>query len=263
MGNIHFDNATVGANIQNLTTELVGKVGDGLQMLMLVSESLANSQLTRVEILGGIGEAALDGLMGVVDLNLTSSNFSVVVEELLEVLGAKNVDLGKKKLTLNESSVGVVENGPNRDQILELSASLLNNTVLASEDNGHTGEIVDLSVTHDKRVNVETTRSQNTRDSGQDTGLVLDKTVKNVALGGSCRWDRSLIENVGDGRLGGPGRRAVAHGERSRATAEGLVGDGRGRGGAISHGGDAPRGSSPAQGRSQRPERCHLAETGE
>jgi hypothetical protein len=215
-------------------------------MLMLVSESLANSQLTGVEILGGIGEAALDGLMGVVDLNLTSSNFSVVVEELLEVLGAKNVDLGKKKLTLNESSVGVVKNGPNRDQILELSASLLNNTVLASEDNGHTGEIVDLGVTHDKRVNVKTTRSQNTRDSGQDTGLVLDKTIKNVALGGGCRWDRSLVENVGDGRLGGPGRRAVAHGERSRATAEGLVGDGRGRGGAISHGGDAPRGGSPA-----------------
>jgi hypothetical protein len=159
MVNLHFDNTAASANIQNLAAELMGKVSDGLEMLMLVSESLADSQLAGVEVLGGIGEAALNGLMGIVDLGLTGGNLTVVMEKLLKVLGSKNVDLGEEKLALNESSVGVVKDGPDRDQILELSASLLHNTVLSREDNGHTGQIVNLGVTHDERVDVETASS--------------------------------------------------------------------------------------------------------
>jgi hypothetical protein len=231
----------------------MSKVSNGLKVLVLVSESLADGKLAGVEVLGGIGEAALNGLMSVVDLGLAGSNLTVMVKKLLEVLRSKDVDLGKEKLTLDESGVGVVKDGPDRDQILKLSASLLNNSVLASEDNGHAGEIINLGVTHDQRVNVETASSQDTRDAGQNTGLVLDKTVENVSLGRSSRGNGGLVENVGDGGLGGPGRRVVAHGQRSRTASDGLVGEGRGRGGAISHSGDTPRGGSPAKGCSQRP----------
>lgn len=229
MDDAHLDNAAVGADIENLATELVSKVGDGLEMLVLVSESLADGQLAGMEVLGGIRQAALNGLVGVVDLEVTSSDLAVVGLELLEVLGAKDVDLAEQKLTLNEGSVGVVEDSPDGDEILKLSAGLLDNAVLASEDNGHAGQVLDLSVAHNKRVNVEATGSQDTRDTGQDTGLVLDQTVEDVALGRSGRRDRGLVEDVGDGGLSRPDWRAVAHGQRRRATTKGLVGDGRGR----------------------------------
>jgi hypothetical protein len=154
-------------------------------MLVLVSQSLTDGQLAGVEVLGGIGEATFNGLMRVVDISLASSNLAVVVEELLEVLGTKDVDLGKEKLALDKSCVGIVEDGPDRNQILKLSASLLNNAILTSEDNGHARKVVNLSVTHDQRVNVEPASCQNSGNTGQNTRLVLDQTVEYMALGGS------------------------------------------------------------------------------
>jgi hypothetical protein len=40
---LHFNNAAGGANIQHLASKLMGEVGDGLQVLVLVSESLTSS----------------------------------------------------------------------------------------------------------------------------------------------------------------------------------------------------------------------------
>lgn len=47
----HFDNAAVGADIQYLAAKLVREVGDALEVLMLVTESLASCESAGMEVL--------------------------------------------------------------------------------------------------------------------------------------------------------------------------------------------------------------------
>ena len=50
-------------------------------------------------------------------------------------------------------------------EVLELSPSLLNNTVLSTENHTHATEVADLGATHDKRVDVESATGENSGDA--------------------------------------------------------------------------------------------------
>lgn len=230
--NLHFDDAAVSANIQYLAAELVGEVCDALEMLMLVPQRLAGYQAAGVEVLGSLLQAVLAAILELARFALggLGGNLAVMSKKFLKVLGAENVDLGQEQLSLHESGLAVVENGPDGDQVLQLPARLLNNTVLTGQDNGHAGEIINLGVANNERVDVEASGSQDTRDARQHTRLVLDQAVQDVTLGRGERGGGGLVEDVGNGGLGGrPGRRSVGSGERRMAAADGLVGNGRGR----------------------------------
>lgn len=261
---LHLDNAAVGADIQNLSAKLMSEVGDGLQVLVLVSQRLTGGQLARVEVLGGVGKRSVNGLMGVVDIGVTSSNLAVVSQELLKVLGSENVDLGEQKLTLDKGGVGVIQNSPDWDEILQLSPGLLDNAVLTSQHNGHARKILHLGVAHNKRVNVEATGGKNSGDTGQDSGLVLNQAVEDVTLRGSGGGSRGVVEDVGDGGLGGPCWGVLADRQWRRTTSKSLVGDGRGRAarGAISSCSQIACGGAPGASH-QGPERGHLVFNGE
>ena len=58
---------------------------------------------------------------------------------------------------------------------------MLDNPVLAAEDNTHAAEVADLRAAHYKRVDVEPTPSENVRYMREDTGLILNKAVEDVS----------------------------------------------------------------------------------
>jgi len=99
---------------------------------------------------------------------------------------------------------------------------------MASQDDGHTGQVVDLGAADDEGVDVEATSSKNTRYARKDAGFVRYETIEDVALRRSRRRQRRLVENVRDGGLGSPGGR-FGNGEGAGAKAEGLVGEGGSR----------------------------------
>lgn len=209
------------------------QVGDGLQVLMLVSESLTGGQLARVEVLSQsllvcarVGLELLGAEVWVLELGFVDGHLSVVCQELLKVLGTQDADLGEQELTLDEGSGCVVQNCPDGDEILELSASLLHDAILTLEDNSHAREIFDFGVADDQTVDVETSGGQDTGHAGEHTGFVLDQTVQDMALWRGLGREWCLIENAGDsggGRDGGSGR---GGGQWVDAAVQGLVCDG-------------------------------------
>ncbi|KAI9158453.1 putative ornithine carbamoyl transferase [Paramyrothecium foliicola] len=213
---------SVCADIENLASELVGKVCDTLQVLVLVPQSLTSSEPGRMEILGCFLERLLPIGLAILQIFLASSDLAVMRQEFLEVFGTEN-----QQLTLHKSGIAVVEHGPYRNEVLELPTGLLDDTILAGEDDGHAGKILDLSAADDQRINVEASCGKNTGKARQNTRLVLDKAVENVALGRGHGRRRGLVEDVGDCSLSGPCWRSIGHGQRSRASSQGLVGDGR------------------------------------
>lgn len=198
MKDLHLNDATRSTNIQHLASKLVCEVGDGLQVFVLVSEGLTGSQLARVEVLGRFLKCSLK----LAALYLAVAHLAVVGQQFLKELGSKNVDLGEEQLTLDQSSIAVVQDSPDRHQIFQLTSGLLDNAVLTSQDNGHAGQVFHLGVAHDQRVNVEASSGENTRKTRQHTRLVLDQTVEDVALRGRHGRRGHLIQNVGDGGLG-------------------------------------------------------------
>lgn len=187
---LHFDNAVVGADVQDLTAELVGQAGDSIQVLVLVTQSLTLRKVAGVILLDRVVMVSLVR-RGVG----RGGDLAMVLEKLLEEIRAKNGDLSQKQFTLHKSGVGVIQHSPDRDKVIQLAASLLDNTVLALQHNGHAREVFNLSVADNQTVNVEATGSQNTRHAGQHTRLVLHEAVQDVPLrrvGGS---HRSLIKN--------------------------------------------------------------------
>lgn len=100
------------------------------------------------------------------------------------------------------SNIGtpLYSNSSDAHQILELSSGLLNHAILSLEDNTHSRQIPDLGLTNDKRVwshqqwyfspvpfmrmeltNVETPSCEDTRDSRQDSRLVLHQTIQSMS----------------------------------------------------------------------------------
>lgn len=139
---LHLDNAVVSADIQDLTTELVSQAGNGIQVLVLVTQSLTLGKVAGVVLLGGVVKAGVLVVQGV----WRGGDLAVVLEKLLEELRTKDRDLGQEKLTLHKSGVGVVQHSPDGDEVIQLAASLLDNTILALQHDGHAREILNLGV---------------------------------------------------------------------------------------------------------------------
>ena len=192
---------------------------DRLQMLMLHPQSLRRREIARVEIalqlrvllLPELSELLwVQVLRGLSRLNVR--HFAVVCEQLLEVFRTQNADLGEEELALHQRCVGVVQHGPDRHQVFQLPSRLLYHAILTLEHNGHSTEVLDFGATDDQGVDVESSCGENPRHAGQDTRLVLDQTVEDMALGRGLGWERSFVEDARDGSrgrdiAGGRGRR--------------------------------------------------------
>lgn len=221
---LHFYNAAVSADVENFAAELVCEIGNSLQVLVLVTKRFAKGKLARMEILSRFRQALLDPFGGSL-VHIVRSDLTVVCEQLLEVFGAEDVDLSQEKFALDKSGVRVVKDGPYGYQVLDLTTCLLDDAVLAGQNDRHPRQILNLRVADDERIDVEPPGGENPGNTGQNTRLVLDKAVQNVTLRRLHRRGRGLVEDVGHSRLGGPGRRLV-DGKRRRAAADGFVGHG-------------------------------------
>lgn len=200
----------------------MSQASNRIQMLMLVSQSLRMGQITGVEL-------GLRNLRSLILLTLSlltgGGDFAVVLQQFLEELGAQDADLGEEEFALHQGGVSVIEDGPDGDEIIELTTSLLDDAVLTLQDDGHTRQILDLGVADDERVDVEAASSQDTGHAGQHTGLVLHQTVQDMALGRVGGDGRGFVENGRNGRGGVPLRRGIVDGEREgRPAMKGLVG---------------------------------------
>lgn len=207
---LQLNNAVVGANIQDLTTELVSQAGDSIQVLVLVTQSLAVRQVAGVvlDLFNGLTTVLLVQSLG------GSGDLTVMLEKLLEELRTQDGDLGEEQLALDQGGVGVIQNSPDGNKIIQLAASLLNHTVLTLQHDCHAGEILNLSVAHNQAVNVEATGGQNSGHSGQHTGLVLNQTVQDVTLWGVGGRHGSLVQNARDSSRGIPLRRRIGNRQR-------------------------------------------------
>lgn len=122
-------------------------------------------------------------------------------------LGAEDGDFGKEQFAFHTGCLGVVQHGPDGDEVFELTTGLLDHAVLALEDDAHSGQVSDFGLADDKRVcekkkvdglagnskkkrrqgmktvrtNVETSTGKDTRNAREDTRLVLNKTVQSVS----------------------------------------------------------------------------------
>ena len=101
---LQFNNTVVVADIQHLATELVSKVGDGLEMLMLQSQRLAEHEFAGVEVRD---RAVLQAVVSDLAINLCG-DLAVVSEQLLEILWAEDVDLCKQQLALHKRRLSVI-----------------------------------------------------------------------------------------------------------------------------------------------------------
>jgi len=153
--------------------------------------------------------------------------------QLLEVLRAQNRHLRQQQFTLHERRRRVVEDGPDGDEILELTPGLLDDAVLAGQHDRHARQVFDFRVADDERVDVEAARGEDAGDAGEHAGFVLDEAVEDVSFWGRGGGERRFVEDRGDGGWRGPGGWDVGCGERGYASVEGFVGEGRGRGGGV------------------------------
>lgn len=106
-----------------------------------------------------------------------------------------------------------------------MSACLLDDALLACEDDSHATEICDFGRADDEGVDVETSGCEDAGDAGENSGFVLDETVEDMALGGSCGGKSGFVEDRGDGGGGGDGEGGCrGGGERRYFTVKGFVG---------------------------------------
>lgn len=138
----------------------------------------------------------------------------MMLEELFKELGAEDTDLGKEEFALDERRLGVIQDSPDGDKIVELATSLLDYTVLALEDHGHARQVLDFCAADDQTVNVEAAGCEDAGDPGEDARLVLDETVEDVSLGRVRRRHGRLVQDGRHGRRGVPLRGCVGDRER-------------------------------------------------
>jgi hypothetical protein len=208
-----------------------------LQVLVLQTQRLGGCEVARVVVdllLVGVvllelfGRHVLCGSRVVPGVGV--GHLAMVREQLLEVLGAEDRDLGKQQLTLHQWRGGVIQHSPDGHEVLELAAGLLDNAILPLQDNGHAREVGDLGGADDQRVDVEAARGQDPGHARQHARLVLHEAVQDVAVARRLRGQRGFVQ---DARDGGGGRHAGARcggGQRLDAAVQRLVGDGGGRG---------------------------------
>ena len=88
-------------------------------------------------------------------------------------------------------------------EVFELPPRLLDDAVLAAEDDAHATQVADLRAAHDERVDVEPSAGQDPRDAREHSWLVLHETVQYVSgvrYSNQHRAQRRQVENEGPAR---------------------------------------------------------------
>jgi hypothetical protein len=60
---------------------------------------------------------------------------------------------------------------------------LLNDTILAAENDTHATQVANLGLAYNQGINVEPSPGQDSRDAGEYSGLVLNETVEDMPEG--------------------------------------------------------------------------------
>jgi hypothetical protein len=216
------------------------QIRDSPQVEMLMSQRLRGRQLARVEVSLRGGQILLAALHGL------RRHLAMVRQQILEVLRAENRHLGEQEFALDQRGGGVIQDSPDGDEILELAAGLFDDAVLAGEDDGHAGEVLDLGVADHQRVDVEASRRKNPGYPRQHPRLVLDKAVQHVPLRRRRGLHRRLVDYAADGGGRGPDWR-VGSGQRLHSSVQRFVGQ-RGGGAAAAAGERRGAGHERAEG---------------
>ena len=66
-------------------------------------------------------------------------------------------------------------------EVFELPPRLLDDAVLAAEDDAHATQVADLRAAHDERVDVEPAPGENSGHAREHTGFVLHEAVEDVS----------------------------------------------------------------------------------
>ena len=98
-------------------------------------------------------------------------------EQLFEVFRAEDGDFREEEFALDERRGGIIQHGPDGDEIFELAAGLLDDAVVAGEHDGHAGEVVDFGVADDEGVDVEAAGGEDAGHAGEHAGFVLHEAV--------------------------------------------------------------------------------------
>ena len=61
----------------------------------------------------------------------------MMFEQFFESLGTKSAHFSEQELALHERCFGVIQHGPDGDQVIELATSLFDDTVQTAENDGH------------------------------------------------------------------------------------------------------------------------------
>jgi len=226
----HLDNDALVADVDELAAELLGEEAQAAQVRVLHAQRLGRRQALRLLVdvdarvdlarrAVRVVDVLLDGRALLGALGRGEDVGALVGELVLEVLGPEDRDLGEEELALDRAGAGVVEDGPDGDlqageggssrcrkrarkgrgrgthKVLELPPRLLNDAVLATQDDAHARQVLDLSGAHDERVDVEAAGGEDAGHARQDTGLVLDEAVEGVAGEGLEGGRRSCVRS--------------------------------------------------------------------
>jgi len=69
-------------------------------------------------------------------------------------------------------------------EVFELTARLLDDAVLAADDDAHAAQVANLCAAYDERVDVEPASREDPRYAREHAGLVLHETVQHVPVWG-------------------------------------------------------------------------------
>lgn len=179
------DDTAILSHIHHPSAKLVGKGLDSRQVQVLRNQRLACRHVLTCRRTVGVERAGGSGLSGrfkgasesefalnlVVPLGLALGDEgrrvlrALVLDRVLErgvgdwarqlsfgKLGAEDGDFGKKQFTFDTGCLGVVQHGPDGDEVFELTTGLLDDAVLALEDDAHSGQVSDFGLADHERV---------------------------------------------------------------------------------------------------------------
>lgn len=121
------------------------------------------------------------------------------MELVFEIFGPQNREFYEQKFSCDGNGVSVIQDGPYRHlpkmyeynaedlwlnityEVFELSSGLFDNAVLTAEDDTHTTEVANLGPANHQRVNIEPASCENSRNTREDPGFILDETIENMS----------------------------------------------------------------------------------
>ena len=130
----------------------------------------------------GLGPADLDHDGLVADVDDAAAEHLDQREDLGALLG-QGRDADEHEVAGDDGLADVVLDLDDRDDLGQLLADLLEDAVVADDDDGHAAELRVLGAADDQRIDVEGPRGEHARDVGQDARFVLDECIDYVLHG--------------------------------------------------------------------------------